>query len=89
MSKLTPGRNHNEAQLVNIEETVKNNLSMSKRKPKSITSFRETVLVIQIIERTNMHYVTLSIDHYIAIMAVLDLQNVAGNRVRSHGLYKV
>ena len=36
-----------------------------------------------------MHYMTFSVDHDIAVVSVLDLQNIAGHRVRRHRLDEI
>lgn len=38
---------------------------------------------------TDMNNMTISVDHDIAIVPILDLQDITSYRIRSHGLYKI
>lgn len=61
---------------------------MSNKKPKSIEE-KVRLREQQVVLRTDMDNMAFSVDHNVAVVAIFDLENVAGNRVRSHRLNKV
>lgn len=62
--------------------------SISNRKPKSGQNIK-TETIEGTILLTDVDNVSISIDHNIAVMPVLDLKNITGNGIRRHGLDEI